>query len=1138
MKKVALKIEKSLTILPMSMAWLCLLFASPASASVLFEISNAAEIDVKWRGQPLFISEGHDWLGEKSLAECADSTESITVQGRPINNIWSYDAPLRFRREIALTADGTEGELSFQAVQPGSYSAEYPCTTFNYYVDIPLSTLVNSSWEALCGRSFNAVWKKGELNSNTPDGDLIATTPAARWISFSTPKGDITFDFNPQSLPSYAHTQGDANTIDNSWRVVKMGDVVRLSFGSKVTDYKKASVSKMVIFEGNKEQYYNRHAGIYYHYFSEIPADRLFCFGAQTKTASLQTVRPAKKNPLFTDAAKMPFGQNGVYGWDRTKDLYTTGGELTGALYSGVGSGKPAVFKTVGLRQGLYLVTIRSSALGGNLGSFDISFNREIIKKGIRVPEGEVATLTFVRWIEGGDAQIAFSGGDWAVNVISFQMFMHSKSDLEFRRGFWIKNHLFCPDVMFSNYYDTTPQYNSSFYTQKLAYKVEEISSVAPMPTLKTRLPDPSSQEFEWRHRANIGTLGPDNSGSFDEYNTPEDIKRRLTELYDSGINTLIVNGLLSRHTFPEHLGRVQKNLADIVTEAHKLGMKIIDHQDLSVIFDMDMGFRLLAAHPDYLQRTVREGLPNWGMCPVNPIFKAHFFEYIDNHIEKTGIDGLLLDEVSFHGDNFCGCQYCRQGFTRDTGLTLPDDEISPILQNRESLLWKAWIEWRKNAIAQWRIDLRELTDKRDKNFCHIQYLSEAGLVRDAASYIQGSDLPLSAKSIDFLGTEIMSRDVWDGYRSNFALRKMYNSLHETYNSPVCGLVYPNGVLDYNIIGWAMNNMNGQSTWKLVGYLGDEKMGTFTSWIDNMNRRSAKADVEIATLFSRSTRDWSPKNRLTYRSEVLGTSQALNAAHVENTFILDDALLFEDLSRFRVMLAPGLECVSDEIGEKLRDYVSRGGVLFITGDALTFDQYGISRPKAVFADIIDFDRAKANNELGRASLGRGTIYYHPQRFGLNDCAPDLTLGQVYEFNPDKQTSAEHLRVLRTIVGERLNFESVNMPENVLTTVYSDVKEGAPIKMVHILNATGVEVKYGDTLPVPNPQWGTIDRDLVFEIAIPDIAQAYYATPDEPSSKSVGVERVEAGRYRVTVPRGTVHRYGIVYLYQNRQNLSK
>jgi hypothetical protein len=85
--------------------------------------------------------------------------------------------------------------------------------------------------------------------------------------------------------------------------------------------------------------------------------------------------------------------------------------------------------------------------------------------------------------------------------------------------------------------------------------------------------------------------------------------------------------------------------------------------------------------------------------------------------------------------------------------------------------------------------------------------------------------------------------------------------------------------------------------------------------------------------------------------------------------------------------------------------------------------------------------------------------------------------------------------------------------------------------VHILNATGVKIKDGDKLPDPDPQWEKIKGDMIFEISIPSVSDSYYSTPDTPGHKPVGVEKISEGRYRITVPEGTVDKYGIIYLYQ-------
>ena len=86
-------------------------------------------------------------------------------------------------------------------------------------------------------------------------------------------------------------------------------------------------------------------------------------------------------------------------------------------------------------------------------------------------------------------------------------------------------------------------------------------------------------------------------------------------------------------------------------------------------------------------------------------------------------------------------------------------------------------------------------------------------------------------------------------------------------------------------------------------------------------------------------------------------------------------------------------------------------------------------------------------------------------------------------------------------------------------------------MVHLLNATGVKVKHGDTLPLPDPDWEPINEDMSFEITLSPLKKAYYASPDAEGHKKVDIQKTGKNRYKVTVPKGTVDKYGIVYLLQ-------
>ena len=1079
-----------------------------------FAISTDKNMDISWKGDKLVSSDSHSWLA-KNIGPSADNYEVISGKGWQYTNAWSTYKQLPFRREIGISPDGKKIEISFQSHQD-ALMPSYPSPAITYKIVVPLSAVNNSGWEALTGRTYSTKWSSGKLNSSTPDGSFIGDAP--RWLSFTTPRGKITFDFNPQGVPTYYDT--GVNTIQSQWSVIKQGDKLEMTFSVSASNYGGALTGKLVIFEGDKSDYGNHHAVTYYHYFSEIPGKQLFCFGQ-------------KGSKAFINAGITGYDSKKGYGWKNPDGLLKVGGDMTGALYTAAASSHNNTFTTDHLRPGLYLITLRSSALDKNVGPFNVSLNGEKIFINIKVKKGDVANLTCVRGIEGGKSELKFDG-NWAASVLGYQLFMHSDEDFEFRRGFWIKKDGYCPDVMFANYYETPAVYGKSVTISPLAGKIEEIREIPELPELETALPDQKSNELLWRYTSPLGTMGPDNWGSFNEFNTPELIEQRLKQVKKGGVEAVILNGFLSRHTFPTHLKRVEENIRQTVEIGHKMGMKFLDHQDLTILWNADMGFRFLAEHPDFLQHTQRDGMPTWGICPINPLFKDnYFFPYILDHIKNTNLDGMMIDECAFHGSNFCNCIYCREAFTKATNLVLPDDETSPLLRNRSSKIWKAWIEWRKNAIARWRIDISKASRKINPNFCSIQYYSEGGFMQDGASYEQGGDLALSAKSMDFLGTEIMSRDLWDNYRYNFSSRHMYNSLHETYGSPVFGLVYPIGQINYALIGWAMNNMLAQSTWSLLGFEGSKKMDDYTGWNENMNNISAMPLADIAILFSRKTRDWSLKNRDKHASEVMGISQFFVDRHIQHTFILDDALLNQDLSRFRVLLAPGMDCISDEQVIKLKQYVSNGGTLYITGEAGQLTSYGEPRTVWAFADVMGSDALiKAENtDVVEAKLGKGRIMYGAKRYGLNDFCKSYTIENIYQFTPDPDQTALNEKTLRIVIGDKLSFEAVTMPEKVLASVYTESRAGKNITLVHLLNATGVKVKNGDMLPLPNPSWGVIKGDLSFEIALPLVSKSYYATPDSPGHKSVKAEKVRDGRYRIIIPEGTLDKYGIVYLIQ-------
>lgn len=1085
-----------------------------AEQESLFEIASSPNIEISWKGEKLIVGDSLSWIYGNTVGEHAETFKSERNNGWKTTNVWNQNFILPYRREVGLSPNGKKIELTFQAHQDALMEA-YPTSSITYKLMLPLSLLVDTKWNAFVGRSQNGRWIDGTLNANTPDGVIVNGT---RWITFNTSKGPITFDFNPHGVTTFF--VGGMNTMAVQWNITKKGDSIELSISTPATNYGGDFTTKLVIFEGNKTDYAQHHAVNQYYYYSELPPEKLYCFNDKSGD-DFTKARIEKSNPELG------------YGWQDPSKIRITGDKLPGALYTTCNSTEPNIFTSYGLRPGLYLVTLRTSALDENKGPFNVSVNDEVIYENIEVEKGNVANITFVKWIENGKADVKFEG-DWGISVIGFQLFMHSEEDFQFNRGNWLKDDGFCPGVLFANYYTTPPKYGKSLTFSPLAGKIEEISKIPDFPMQETALPDQQAEELSWRFKSPLGTMGPDNWGTFNEFNTPDKIEKRLKQIKDGGINAIILNGFLSRHTYVTHLKRVENNIKEIVEKAHKADMKIIDHQDLTILWNADMGFRFLAEHPGYLQHSHNNGLPTWGLCPVNPSFKYdYYFPFIAEHIKKTNVDGLMLDETNFHFENYCNCNYCRESYTQVTGLTLPDDESSPLLKNKSSKLWKSWIEWRKYALAQWRIDLSKLTHTVNPYFSNLEYYSEGGFLTNSASYAQAGDLPLSAKSKDFLGTEIMSRDVWDDYRYNFTSRNMYNSLRETYGSPIFGLVYPDGVFNYALFGWAMNNMFGQVTWTAVSFPGDEKMNNYTSWSENMNSKTSVPFTDIAIIFSRMTRDWSVKNAANYPKEIMGTSQFLSERHIQHTFILDDALNVKNIiSKFEVLLAPGMDCISKEQEEVLEQFISNGGTLLLTGAAGTLDSYGDIRDTRAFNNILTEDKISEADNVDYVVInhGNGKIIYTVNKYGVNEYAESIRNSRmVYRFSPDPKTTKLNEKILLNAIGT-VKFKPISIPTKVLATVYRDVANNNAI-MVHLLNATGVKAKYGDSLPIPNPTWPKINEEISFEISIPSLSRAYYSSPDRTGHKRIITEKTSKNSFKVIIPKGTIEKYGIVYLHQ-------
>lgn len=1129
-----------------------------------FALKQGADTRILWRGVPIVDHESISYYGTKPFSGLNGQVEVRTNEGWQVVNTWNEKTIWPYRKEVAVSHDGCEVELNI-CMQVPAYTQKEDGMV--YGIVLPLDPFKGMSYSGISGRTFAPKIIEGDeiLSGNTPNGPLLESS--LRYLAFEGNGKKIVFDFNPEGVGSYSDY--GPTYVQSLWTVMKTDAGLSLSFGRTLHSDGGVLNSKVRIFEGTMDDYLNRHAYQKYHYFSELPADLQFCFGAP------------KHGKPFIQAGSSVYNPEKGFGWSREPALESI--RQVGALFTAATGSGEASFKCRVARPGLYIITLRSSAYEASRGPFSVSANGREIASDQKGSPFTVKDLTWSQWIEDGEFEVFFSGANWSVSSLSLQMLQHSLEDFKFRRAYWIAEGLFEPNPVLAGYNFSQPvQHDISITEIALPQTAVTDPVIKPqLPIGEVCLPDQNSPGMAWRFTAALGTMGPGNGGTFDEFDTPELIRRRLTEIKARGIDAVIVNGLLARHCFPGQLDRVQDRMKQIVAIAHELEMKIIDHQDLSLLWNHGAGFRVLCEKLGMTQRTVDGALPNRGLCLSNQRFASEYYDWLIPYILETGIDGIMIDETVFHGFEFCGCADCRKNFTEQSGLTLPLDETSPLLQNKKSTLWKTWLEWRTKTTADFKVGIRKRLADQKPDFTYLIYTTHSGFSGNSALK-DGACLNQDARACDFLGTEIMSRNVMATYRATFAFRKAKNALRLAFGSPIFGLVYPMNSSDFAYFGWAMNNMNAQVTWMV--HSGGADHADYYGFDQNMDHRLASSLSDVAVFYSIRSRDWT-KYTSTVNSTI-SVSQSLSDRHIMHDFFVEESITDEFLKKYKMVILPTAGALSRKHIDTFLRYAENGGTLVLTSITGMLDSLGDDYEVWPFAEALGLtkepgvtwtkytgismvgqmpvnlgveDLAVAVRVNRRADpvpkeishamaggrsvqplvverpLGQGRIIYSASKLASLNYEREASIGWEWVFKLNQAADRYFGQLFAAFIGDKsLSFEPVQIPRQVLTSVYRQTKEGETSTVIHFLNATGVKNTVGKKVTAADfdPAWPGLTKEIVFDIDLPSFEQAYAVSPDFKGRKPLTVKPLGGLRYRVTIPAHLIKKYSIVFIKHN------
>ena len=1064
--------------------------------------------------------------------ETRQSSTAVLPDGTKVWNLWSEVPDRSYRTEVALAPDGESVEITF-----ASFCRSYaPGVTDLRMLElfVPLARFAGGSYEGLVGRPTQCRSASGKLD-DAPDHVSLGNQDW-RFLVLADGAGEkITFDLNPIGAGDFISIYKDG-TVRGVWPVRREND--RLHFIGGTTFYERGGFigAKVRIRHGGMENFDRDHALKSFFYTQPMKPERLLSFGAVLKGTS------------FTAADLFRYGEKGPWGWTGSEVPELDRSRKPGAYYSNA-VGRNASFRIGELAPGFYLVTVGAGNFRNRANRFSAFCNGTPLFKDLTVGDREAVIATLPIWIDNGAAELKFEG-DFLLSTIAVQRLIASAEDFSFRRGYWVSDG-FEPAPVFRNQ-DYRDPLNLQCFIERLPMPEPGKEAAAPrrQAELEWATLPADRPGAAWRYRANFGN-GLSNSATLAELDDPRSMTEFLRRLQAEKHNAVIVSGLHSRHTYTAHLERGQRAMQMITAAAHKHNIKVIDHHDVTLLWNLDRGFRTLAERLPEVTRSLRTHLPGYQFCIMNPAFRKQYKDYLLREV-RDGVDGFMCDEIQFYED-CCGCKYCREAFRRDTGWELPLNEMDRFFAQGMTPLKQAYHRWRKEKVGDFWVELRRAIDTVNPDVTLLVYTTHYGFTERWASLTQGLDLFEEARGADFFGTEIMTRNALRSARTLPGFRKAKNLLRKAFGTPIWGLVTTQPDYNAQYFGWALCKMNAQAPWlnDVVRPDGERAFLDFSPPLD-MDPARAVPEAAVALLFSADTRDFSPNGGL---HDMFGTAQTLDSMHVSYEVIGPMSLKPEVLKQYAVLIVAGIGCLDDAEVQSIRDFAENGGTVLLTDNSGLFDRNGETAepwrfadifddqavPKIVFKpEVVDFEGKvlpvsvgvrqlqqpeNARKLLDEKAFGKGKFYRLRCSFGSSLFAEEGTPGRVWNFTLDPQLDALYRQVLAAVTAPGRVWD-VQAPPLVLTTLYRDGDH----LVAHFLNGTACRNTPGKPmeLAAPSPAFPELDEDITFTL-FGDWERACAVSPDFEGIRELPVRRAE-GKLTVTLPKKIFHAYCMIHIY--------
>ena len=436
--------------------------------------------------------------------------------------------------------------------------------------------------------------------------------------------------------------------------------------------------------------------------------------------------------------------------------------------------------------------------------------------------------------------------------------------------------------------------------------------------------------------------------------------------------------------------------------------------------------------------------------------------------------------------------------------------------------------------------------------------------------------LTYSAFTAFATGCENMSRVPFQEYRYCLVRDKLYRGFADAFGHASFILHYPiNGVSER--FCWALECASGNAHWMLRGHF-DNVAIKMMQWKHNMRNFDFDDWGDVGILFSAKSQNTSITRGLYHWMELNGWSIAMIDNNIQYAVIYELGADVKELSKYKLIILPDVNCLSSELADVLVDYVKKGGTLLTTGETALFSQLNrkyasFTSPKLipldfkgyVFApykvysnngrEIFTFDRKRILYDYGKrflkltlhdksskvlyyfrkdgknypgvieTPLGRGKVINCAGFMGISNSVNYILPGrkQIFRFNPDAEKFMAS--IIREIIASNERLIPLSVPKGVIYTSFIRKADNKEID-VHLLNVSTNKRLVDVIMPREVPKFPVISKPIILGLKDYRVKSANLYISPKPNAVKCKTE-YSNGITKITLPGNNLKIYGIL-----------